>query len=180
MTTRPSLSGAVLHPSIFSHPDKYFGVEFATCVLEVNYRSPKNVVDHSQLLIAHNSRRVPKTIRAHSASNALIKVVTVASLPKALKYVDKVVNAVDQHGETSKRIALISRKRSQIIPYQIFFASRDLPFYAAEDLQVFLSAAFDRLLELLSIKSGGNGRKRPTDIVRDLLYLCDLVKRFSI
>ena len=60
-------------PEYILDPDKYLEVEFATYVLGVNYRSPKNVVDHSQRLIAHNRRRVPKAIRAASTANARSK-----------------------------------------------------------------------------------------------------------
>ena len=53
-------------------------------------------------------------------------------------------------------IALISRKRSQIIPYQIVFAGQNIPFFAAEDLHVLLSEAFLELKEILAIRARAN------------------------
>ena len=167
-------------PEYILDPERYLEVEFATYVLGVNYRSPKNVVDHSQRLIAHNRRRVPKAIRARSRANAKIEVVAVGGLTEALGCVDEIVDTTNRSGDSPDRIALISRKRSQIIPYQIFFASRDLPFCAAEDLQVFLSDAFDRLLELLTIKATSNDSKRPATIMKELIYLCEFVKRYRL
>jgi DNA helicase-2/ATP-dependent DNA helicase PcrA len=78
-------------------------------------------------------------------------------------------------------VAIIGRKRSQIIPYQVFFASKDVPFCAAEDLQVFMSETFERLLRLLIMKerAGTKGHSR-FQIVEDLLELCSLVKRYPL
>lgn len=168
-------------PEYILDPEEHFDVDFSTYILGVNYRSPRNIVDHSQRLIAHNTRRVPKEIRAGSPAKATIQVEEVANLTEALHFVDEVVGTsrVASRAPTA-RIALISRKRSQIIPYQIFFASKDIPFYAAEDLQVFLSAAFDRLLELLTIKASLGDRLRTARIVKDTMYLCDLVKRYPL
>lgn len=80
-----------------------------------------------------------------------------------------------------KKVAIIGRKRSQIIPYQIIFASENIPFYAAEDLHVFLSDAFNELKELLAIKarSEATGPFAP-DPVADLIKLCDKVKRYPL
>ena len=75
---------------------------------------------------------------------------------------------------------IIGRKRSQIIPYQVYFASKDIAFCAAEDLQVFLSNAFERLLELLMIKTKARMRQSRTQVVNDMLQLCDLVKRYPL
>ena len=77
-------------------------------------------------------------------------------------------------------MAIIGRKKSQIIPYQVYFASKNIPFYAAEDLQVFLSGTFDRLLDLLRIKTRADGAQSQNEIVGSLLKLCDLVKRYLL
>ena len=167
-------------PEYILQPDKFFESTFNTFTLEVNYRSPANIVLHSQQLIAHNQRRVPKRIRAHSADNAKIDVILVNELMEALEYVDGLVDHSVSRGESPSRVALIGRKRSQIIPYQIYFASKDIPFCAAEDLQVFLSETFERLLELLTIKADCRGRKSSRQVTNGILFLCDLVKRFQL
>ena len=98
----------------------------------------------------------------------------------ALKFIDGIVGDSISRGESPSRVALIGRKRSQIIPYQIYFASKDIPFCAAEDLQVFLSDTFDRLLEILTIKADCEGRKNSRQVTNGIMFLCDLVKRFPL
>ena len=45
-------------PEYILQPQQYFGTQFKDYLLETNYRSPSNVVDHSQRLISHNKNRV--------------------------------------------------------------------------------------------------------------------------
>ena len=78
------------------------------------------------------------------------------------------------------RVAIIGRKRSQIIPYQVYFASKEISFCAAEDLQVFLSDTFNRLLNLLMIKTRSTMQQSRSQVINDMLTLCDLVKRYPI
>ena len=48
-------------PEYILQPQRYFGSPFKDYLLETNYRSPRNIVTHSQNLIAHNRNRVEKT-----------------------------------------------------------------------------------------------------------------------
>jgi DNA helicase-2/ATP-dependent DNA helicase PcrA len=167
-------------PEYILNPDKFFGVGFETHTLAVNYRSPANVVSRSQLLIANNKRRVPKVTKAHRHDEASIIVRKTHSLNETLERVYGIVQEQIGDGKSPSRIAIIGRKRGQLIPFQVFFASKDVSFCAAEDLQVFLSDAFERLLELLVIKQRANQRSTRTQVVDDLLALCNLVKRYPL
>ena len=167
-------------PEYILDPGRFFGSHFDTYTLGVNYRSPVNIVDHSQRLIAHNRRRVTKRIAAHSQKNAKIEVLQARTLTEALDYVHDTVTESIAQGKNASRVALIGRKRSQIIPYQIYFASQDIAFCAAEDLQVFLSDTFDRLLKLLTIKSDADSRQSSRRVLNDILFLCDLAKRYPL
>lgn len=62
----------------------------------------------------------------------------------------------------------------------MFFASKDIPFCAAKDLQVLLSDTFEQLLELLLIKTNACRSLSQTQVVSDLLKLCDLTKSFPL
>lgn len=168
-------------PEYILNPDRFFGSKFGTHTLATNYRSPKNVVALSQKLIAHNVRRVAKATQAFRPDEAEITVEKVASLDEALDRVYEEVQQAIGKGESPSRVAIIGRKRSQIIPYQVFFASKDVPFCAAEDLQVFMSETFERLLRLLIMKerAGTKGHSR-FQIVEDTLELCSLVKRYPL
>ncbi len=167
-------------PEYILNPEEFFGTEFKTYTLGVNYRSPANVVIHSQMLIEHNGRRVPKQIKASSRDSALIDIIETSGFEESLDYVHNLVKETTAAGGSPSRVAIIGRKRSQIIPYQVYFASKKVPFCAAEDLQVFLSKTFDRLLNLLEIKARSLGRQSSGQIVNDIVDLCDLVKRYPL
>lgn len=167
-------------PEYILNPTRFLGVGFNTHTLEVNYRSPRNVVERSQRLIAHNQRRVAKRTRAHKAHDAVIEVVGTAGLTEEMECVRAEIESAIAQGASPSRIAIIGRKRSQLIPYQVYFASRDISFCAAEDLQVFLSETFDRLLRLLMIKERATIRQTRKEVVDSLLELCDLVKHFPL
>jgi DNA helicase-2/ATP-dependent DNA helicase PcrA len=167
-------------PEFILNPDEHISEGFSTHVLAVNYRSPANIVQHSQKLIAHNKRRVPKEVRAHSSTNAKIELFRSPTVERSIAFVsDCVRNFLKDRA--IKNVALISRKRSQIIPYQIIFAGSDIPFYAAEDLQVLLSGTFDELKSILLLKAQS---KTPLpfgpDPIEAILKICDKVKRYPL
>ena len=167
-------------PEYILEPSDYFDVQFDTRTLAVNYRSPANIVSRSQLLIQNNLRRVPKQIHAHSLLDARIDILSLESLSDALDYVHNLVEAAIDEGTSPSRVALISRKRSQIIPYQVFFASKDIPFCAAEDLQIFLSDTFERLIRLLTIKEDPERHRSTSSVLDDIIFFCDFVKRYPL
>ncbi len=167
-------------PDFILHPDKFISSEYKTHILEVNYRCPKNIVEYSQKLIQHNKRRVSKKVSAASNVIAKIDVVPMSSVDMSVEYVLKTVKQLLANDNIGN-IALISRKRSQLIPYQIIFASEDIPFYAAEDLNVLLSHTFEDLKQLLLLKAQST-MKTPfaPDPIDGLLKLCDKVKRYPL
>jgi DNA helicase II / ATP-dependent DNA helicase PcrA len=115
-----------------------------------------------------------------SSEIADVRVLRMPSLSQSLEYVLAQVRLMLAI-PTIKKVAIIGRKRSQIIPYQITFARENIPFYAAEDLQVFLSDAFGELKEMLAIKArAGAGPIPGLDAVADLLKLANKVKRFPL
>ena len=166
-------------PKYILDPGQFFDSRFDTFTLGVNYRAPANIVEHSQNLIVHNQNRVSKRISANSSKKAKIEIKKVSALSKSLDYVNVLLTSSLAQGGNPSQIALIGRKKCQLIPYQIFFASRDIPFCAAEDLLIFLSEAFNRLLRLLDIKDA-NKRRSSYSVVDDILFLCDSVKRIPL
>ncbi len=167
-------------PRFILNPNDYVGSDYTTHILSRNYRSPENIVDLSQKLIRHNRRRVEKNVKAVSRKKADLDVWL---MPKITDSIEYVANEVEEMLEdcSIKNVAIIGRKRSQIIPYQIEFASRNIPFYAAEDLQLFLSDAFGELKEMLGIKArAGMGPIPGMDPIQDFMKLVDKVKRFPL
>ena len=122
-------------------------LEFQTYVLSRNYRSPSNIVDMSQRLIAHNKDRVTKQVVPVNTNYAKIDIVTTDSYDEVAAMVEN-----DLKDPKMNRVAIISRKKSHLIPYQIILSGHGVNFYAAEDLNVMLNDAFNMLKGLIDIK----------------------------
>lgn len=149
-------------------------------MLGVNYRSPRNIVALSQELIQYNRRRVEKHVTARLDADAQVTVRVMPTLESSVRHVHQEVDrllALPQR----RRIAIIGRKRSQIIPYQIVFASAGIDFCAPEDLNILLSTAFEELKALLVLKAkAAEPLPFGPDPVEGILKLCDKVKRYPL
>ena len=164
-------------PEYIIQPQKYFGVEFKDYLLKTNYRSPSNIVDHSQKLISRNCNRVSKQVRAaDNARTAEIDVVTLDRISDRLRYVTDLVRDTESPG----RVAVIGHRRSHLIPYQIYFAGDGAPFKTAADLDIFRDKSFEDFTELLDVWSRSSNRARPGQAVNDALVICNLIKRFPL
>ncbi|NLS92670.1 MAG: ATP-dependent helicase [Planctomycetaceae bacterium] len=167
-------------PQFILQPQEHIGPAFTTHILSRNYRCPWNIVMLSQRLIKHNTRRVDKEVDAASPVDAQVDVLMLPSITETIDYVLAQVCAMLNEGVV-KKVAIIGRKRAQIIPYQIVFASHNIPFYAAEDLQVFLSDAFGELKDMLGIKARDDAGPIPgMDPIQDFIKLVDKVKRYPL
>lgn len=167
-------------PGFLLTPDEFIEDNYSTHVLDTNYRSPKNIVELSQKLIKHNKNRVNKKIKAHLKEEAEITIEFNETIEDSIEFVTDYVKELLEDSSVNK-IALISRKRSQIIPYQIVFASEDIPFCAAEDLQIFLSKAFNELREFIGFKLQCEAPAYfGPDPVESILKFCSKVKRYGL
>ncbi len=160
-------------PEYILQPQKYFSVPFEDYHLTVNYRSPQNIVDLSQHLIRHNENRVDKKVSACEGANvADIEIMKTDSIYERLQLVTDIVQST-QPG----KVAVVSRLRRQLIPYQIYFASDEIPFQTAVDLDVFASKAFDDLVKLLTIWEDGASRLSANRAVNNTIEMCSLIRR---
>lgn len=170
-------------PNFILNPNQFLGESYETCILSTNYRSPSNIVLLSQKLISHNARRVKKEVRSHRQENAEVQILKHSSVADSINATTALVKTL-LASNPDESIALIGRKRSQIIPYQIVFAGDDMPFYAAEDLHILLSDAFRELKDILAIRAKALAMSGTLlfdyDPVQDLLKLCDKVKRYPL
>ena len=161
-------------PEYILRPERYLNTPFKDYHLRVNYRSPKNIVELSQRLIAHNKNRVDKQVRASKGTgSAQIEIIQTDSIKERLAAVTELVRSTEYPG----KVAVISRLRRQLIPYQIYFASDGAPFNTAVDLDVFNSQAFDRLVNLLEIWERSDERRRIGQVVDDVISICDVIRR---
>ena len=163
-------------PEYILKPQRYFGAPFKDYLLETNYRSPRNIVTHSQNLIAHNRNRVNKRVKAaENAANAEIRIVTLDRISDRLRYVTDIVRAAEPG-----KVAVIGRRRSHLIPYEIYFASDGAPFKTAADLDIFETKALGDFTDLLGVWESCDNRTRPGQGVNDALLICNLIKRFPL
>lgn len=167
-------------PSYILTPEIYFGRPFETYILERNYRCPPNLVAASQSLISRNIRRQRKRVTAMHPVDAKITVVERGKFTDSIDVVMDEVRAFLKTAKGSAKLALVSRKRAQLIPYQILMASENLPFCAAEDLQVFMSAAFESLRQMLLVCAKAKEGGRSLSLADEVIALCNQVKRFPL
>jgi len=135
-------------PRFILNPDQFFGMEFTTYTLGTNYRSPPNILEHSQKLIAYNRNRVPKDVKSACQESAEIIHKHFKSHDEATEYIAELAR-ISYEESRPRDLAILARKKSQLIPLQIILTSEDIPFYAKEDLNVLLSEAFADLKGVL-------------------------------
>jgi len=138
-------------PQYIVSPRKFFfpgdtETMFTSHQLSVNYRSPTNIVTHAQDLIRHNRTRVAKKTEAANCDLAEIEPLENEAYDAILRHI-----LADVDNPAYKSVAVITRKRSHLIPYQILLASVNRKFFAAEDLNVLLSDAFKNVIKMLDI-----------------------------
>ena len=101
-------------PTYLLEPEREFGREFKTFVLERNYRCPRNLVAAADRLIRHNRNRHPKRMQAHSKSNAEIVPLESPDSAVSVRDVMKEVERFRRDSSTGDRMALLSRKKAQL------------------------------------------------------------------
>ncbi|MER9134735.1 ATP-dependent helicase [Mesorhizobium sp. M0830] len=167
-------------PHYILQPDQHFDREFSTHILERNYRCPRNLVAASQKLIVNNKRREDKRVVAMQTVDAEVQIVRSDRFVESIDAVMDEVRSFLASNRPNAKLAILSRKRAQLIPYQVLMASEDLPFCAAEDLQIFMSGAFEKLRHALQTCAMARANFRPPALVDDIVKLCDLVKRYPL
>ena len=157
-------------PYFILHPEKIFGAKFKTFVLDENFRSPANIVEKSMKLIKNNQNRVDKNVVAKSS---------VAQAEIQLKEYDGAENMVDAiiqdikvtlANNSDETVAVLSRKKSALLPYQILLTKENISYSVSDDLAFFYTSAAANLNRAMDIKR--KSKLGPGD-------LTDLVCMFS-
>ncbi len=163
-------------PEYILNPEHYFGVPFTTITLETNYRSPQNIVEYSQKLIQNNKQRVPKTVAAaRGAHKAKIEIIPVESIGERLNLVSQIAKETQWPG----RMAVIGRTRSQLIPYEVYYAADGNQIKTATDLDVFASDGFAHLMALLEIWDRRDNHARRVRALDDAMEVLAGLRKFG-
>ena len=158
-------------------PDQVFaqilkGKTFEKIELEHNYRCPKNIVIHSAKLISNNNERISKQTNPIRKENANIRVIPLAAAYMTMNVVDELVaDLATKHPKHS--VAIVGRKKSQLIPIQILMTKRELSFRVDDDLNVFAGKAFKDFRELLELPTLHSKRRPASQNIADLIALLD-------
>ena len=131
-------------PKFILEPEKYFGVKFETCILETNYRSPKDIVEPACRLISRNRQRIEKEMKSAAKGRAYLKVVSrkrlAASMEAVMTTVRKILENVN--GGT---VALIGRKQTALFPYQVMLSAEGIRYRVDADIDIFEGEAMQIL-----------------------------------
>ena len=101
-----------------------------TLILDRNYRSTKEILDHANKLIAHNKKRVPKDLYTESEQGDPIKVECSRKRDDEAFYVaNEIENIIRKYPNTSYRnIAILYRAAYLTLPFENEFMRRKIPY----------------------------------------------------
>lgn len=159
-------------------PDKYLGVTFTTCILETNYRSPKNIVEISNKLLSYNREREPKEMHSVAKGRATVKVINSKGTGSTIEATMKLVRSLIKD-ERYQQIALIGRRHVSLFPYQVLMSAEGIPYYVDADIDIYDGEAMQALQNLLQIKYrvANDDLDDPAEAV---LTICDKIDSFGI
>ncbi len=165
-------------PRFILQPDKHMGAPFTTCVLDTNYRSPKNIVEISNKLLSYNREREPKEMRSVAKGRATIKVINSKGPGSTIEATMKLVRTLIKD-ERYQSIALIGRRHVSLFPYQVLMSAEEMPYYVDADIDIYDGEAMQALQNLLQIKyrAINDDLDDPAEAV---LAICDKIDSFGI
>ena len=101
-----------------------------TLILDRNYRSTKEILDHANKLISHNKKRVPKNLYTESGLGDPIKVECSRSRDEEAFYVaNEIENIIRKYPNTTYRnIAILYRAAYLTLPFENEFMRRKIPY----------------------------------------------------
>lgn len=165
-------------PRYILHPDVYFGVDFVTTVLDINYRSPKNIVELSNQLLSYNKEREPKELKSGAKGRAMIKVIKTKKIVSSIEATMKTLkNLLTDDRITS--IALIGRKQTTLFPYQILLGDENIPYYVDYDIDIFEGEAMQSLQAIIQTVY----RAKDNDVddpIKALLAILEKIDRYNM
>jgi len=152
---------------------------FESIILENNYRCPRNIVRHANALINHNDEREPKTMNPVRDEDANIRIIPLPAAYVTLNVVDRLLEDLEAN-HPKHTVAVVGRKKCQLIPIQILLAKRGARFNLDDDLNVFRSDAWKDLRDFLQMIPEADDIKRPGQIKESFLRLLSRLGRTGL
>ena len=165
-------------PQYILYPEQFFGAKFTTCVLDTNYRSPKNIVEVSNKLLSYNKERVPKDIKSAAKGRAVIKIQKNKKVYSSIEATMKLIRSL-QKDERFQEIALIGRRQVSLFPFQVLLSAEGLPYHVDTDIDIFQGEVMQSLQNITQIVY----RAKDEDVdnpIEAVLTICDKIQRFQL
>ena len=165
-------------PKYILNPEKYFGIEFITCTLDTNYRSPKNIVEISNILLSYNKEREPKQMKSAAKGRALVKVFDKKKQLPSIDATMKLINTL-MNDKRYQQIALIGRRQVSLFPYQVLLSAAGISYFVDADIDIFEGEAMQSLQNIIQTVY----RAKDNDVddpIESVLNICDKIDRLQI
>jgi len=158
-------------------PEQFFapilnGYTFEKIELSTNYRCPQNIVIHASELIALNSERIAKKTFPKRKDDANIRVIPLPAAYMTMNVVDELVGFLAGKHPTHS-VAIVARKKCQLVPIQILLTKREVRFKLDTDLNVFAGKAFKELRALLELPKVYTKKRPSSRNIADMMALLD-------
>ena len=114
-------------PEIMLHFNKDYP-DAAQVVLDVNYRSRKEIVQAAQCLIRHNKKRFPKEIRSGRESGQPVAVYAVKNPAEQQKKITELIRECYESGTPYDQMAVLLRTAAQARPFLEQLMGAGIPF----------------------------------------------------
>ena len=102
--------------------------------------------------------------------DAVVRVISLPTAYKSMKVVDELVGGIaEKYSEHT--VALVGRKKSQLIPIQILLAIRGVGYYVDKNLNVFEGTAFRQFRQMLGMIEVYRKQRSSVKIKNDLILL---------
>ncbi|MBW4419888.1 MAG: ATP-dependent helicase [Myxacorys californica WJT36-NPBG1] len=165
-------------------PDLFFesvlgDQEFETVLLKRNYRCPHNIVIHSKHLINTNQDRIEKDTVPMREDDADIRIIPLPAAYMTMNVVDELAAFLaDKHPQHT--VAIVGRKKCQLIPIQILLTRRGTKFAIDTDLNVFGGKAFQDFRKFMEFPKIYTQARQTSKNVEDLLALLNRIKKTPV
>ena len=151
-------------------PGRFPGCE--TLTLSTNYRSPRRVIRHSQLLISHNQMREQKNVSGHSEERGFVEAVTDVGLHKCVAgIISSFKDCQTREGTdraTWSNFSILVRHKEYYLPLIQGLQRAGIP-YVCEDIQYYSTPTTRTIAAYLQIVL--ESERSPGDLWAEIINL---------
>lgn len=119
-------------------------------ILDMNYRSTPEILDVCQRLIAHNTRKIEKTLRTENTNGeSVVALAGVNEEDEALQIVNEIKDLLERKGYSYKDIAVLYRANCQSRIIEEAFSKYKIPYHVENGMSFYQRHEVRTLLEYL-------------------------------